>query len=185
MNGLDITSYFRLSLPWGGRRQFTTEGLAIGIISIHALRGEGDKKVIYEKRLQFTFQSTPSVGRATIALRLAGSDKVYFNPRPPWGGRLACLASLAYNPDISIHALRGEGDNTRERPTRRTFLFQSTPSVRRATYGVLYRMLSVSNFNPRPPWGGRRFRFLFWWCFCCYFNPRPPWGGRLAMRFFT
>ena len=133
MNGLDITSYFRLSLPWGGRRQFTTEGLAIGIISIHALRGEGDKKVIYEKRLQFTFQSTPSVGRATIALRLAGSDKVYFNPRPPWGGRQHPGKTYAQDFFISIHALREEGDIRSLIQNAFGIKFQSTPSVGRAT----------------------------------------------------
>ena len=57
-------------------------------ISIHALRGEGD---IYDgdhggdhwKR----FQSTPSVGRATALLSVIILNTVYFNPRPPWGGR--------------------------------------------------------------------------------------------------
>ena len=56
------------------------------------------------------FQSTPSVGRATI-----------FN------------SSIAIRNRISIHALRGEGDNTRE-----------------------YFNRLHNNFNPRPPWGGRR-----------------------------
>ena len=38
--------------------------------------------------------------------------------------------------------------------------------------------LHVLNFNPRPPWGGRR--GCFWQLCRCgrYFNPRPPWGGR-------
>ena len=57
-------------------------------ISIHALRGEGD--------------------RARLVFILKRTD---FNPRPPWGGRrlkirkdyISCLC-------ISIHALRGEGD---------------------------------------------------------------------------
>lgn len=45
MNGLDITSYFRLSLPWGGR-------LIVAVLLTFL----------------FIFQSTPSVGRATAKI---------------------------------------------------------------------------------------------------------------------
>ena len=58
------------------------------IISIHALRGEGD----YSHRPQAPhtkkFQSTPSVGRATLFRQI-----------------------LLFYAVISIHALRGEGDH--------------------------------------------------------------------------
>ena len=39
----------------------------------------------------------------------------------------------------------------------------------------------MTNFNPRPPWGGRP---LFLACFSHEkdFNPRPPWGGRQTVR---
>ena len=41
-------------------------------ISIHALRGEGDKLELVEfELLHYLFQSTPSVGRATFSLRRA------------------------------------------------------------------------------------------------------------------
>ena len=56
-------------------------------ISIHALRGEGDNIKPYAVGFMSVFQSTPSVGRATITL----ADNTEY--------RL-----------ISIHALRGEGD---------------------------------------------------------------------------
>ena len=56
----------------------------------------------------------------------------YFNPRPPWGGRLRREQLPHGNLYISIHALRGEGD---------------------VIVSVLYKVLG--NFNPRPPWGGR------------------------------
>ena len=66
-------------------------------ISIHALRGEGDQA--YEKRQRH--------GR-------------YFNPRPPWGGRLHFHMVSDGVPEISIHALRGEGDRSRrDRKARR------------------------------------------------------------------
>ena len=35
-----------------------------------------------------------------------------------------------------------------------------------------------SNFNPRPPCGGRRFQQAKIMRFSSYFNPRPPCGGR-------
>ena len=57
-------------------------------ISIHALRGEGDTMSSRPSRKQRQFQSTPSVGRATISRRRHGNWNRDFNPRPPWGGRL-------------------------------------------------------------------------------------------------
>ena len=59
------------------------------IISIHALRGEGDKRTGLRKSPPMEFQSTPSVGRATVN---SSVDKTEYL--------------------ISIHALRGEGDGT-------------------------------------------------------------------------
>ncbi len=122
------------------------------------------------------FQSTPSVGRAT-------SNKGYkeriinFNPRPPWGGRQVTEIKVDWE-DISIHALRGEGDLCQK----------NHQSYQRY-------------FNPRPPWGGRpeatdyvtRKEFISIHALRGegdtyekkpksnghYFNPRPPWGGRL------
>ena len=59
------------------------------MISIHALRGEGDEIIVPIRNNAKIFQSTPSVGRATIQ-----SPTHYFP-----------------NDKISIHALRGEGDS--------------------------------------------------------------------------
>ena len=56
------------------------------------------------------FQSTPSVGRATIKAGIMQSAN-----------------------GISIHALRGEGDNPHECRLLVEQRFQSTPSVGRAT----------------------------------------------------
>ena len=40
----------------------------IAEISIHALRGEGDFSLILNQKERITFQSTPSVGRATAKI---------------------------------------------------------------------------------------------------------------------
>ena len=79
---------------------------------------------------------------------------------------------------ISIHALRGEGDNRENSYTDKEKRFQSTPSVGRATLVVSVFIIKILHFNPRPPWGGRRYQreICLWYC---NFNPRPPWGGRL------
>ena len=102
-------------------------------ISIHALREEGDtggKAMPYGRPI---FQSTPSARRATGKLMYyqageydfnprpprggrrpaAGRGSptlLHFNPRPPRGGRPGCFVSYQDAAEISIHALREEGD---------------------------------------------------------------------------
>ncbi len=101
-----------------------------------------------------TFQSTPSLRRATrhhsggadqagvsIHALLAESDlyarppacsTLRFNPRPPCGERLKFVTG------------------------NRSFMsFQSTPSLRRATYYSGGGQISGTGFNPRPPCGER------------------------------
>ena len=120
------------------------------------------------------------MGRATNNYNRHYNDRYYFNPRPPWGGRHYSIENSLILLDISIHALRGEGDICNRRITTNNKSFQSTPSVGRATYMVLSCMIvgifqstpSVGratlyiktppkkrsgNFNPRPPWGGRHY----------------------------
>ena len=78
------------------------------------------------------FQSTPSVGRATFhCLNL--SRCMTFQSTPSVGrATYCCRCALGYKV-ISIHALRGEGDDLE-------IAFNCKPY----------------NFNPRPPWGGRQ-----------------------------
>ena len=80
------------------------------IISIHALREEGDAQLL------------PPVFGCTIsihALREEGDPgnvpcrrwrSIYFYPRPPRGGRRNFRQTATAKPTISIHALREEGD---------------------------------------------------------------------------
>ena len=123
------------------------------------------------------FQLTPSARRATKA-NLSGTASTWnFNPRPPRGGRPDGAYTGGTDARISIHALREEGDQHRLRCRRRTAAFQSTPSARRATvirdHECRGKNISIhalreegdwpngpaspgsSNFNPRPPRGGR------------------------------
>ena len=126
-------------------------------ISIHALRGEGDRSVNSASCAVFVFQSTPSVGRATYTDDIKHWLEDDFNPRPPWGGRpdwRFALFKLAFyfNP-------------------RPPWGGRPAPPFRPARCRRWH-------FNPRPPWGGRP-QFLVYNIDNKYFNPRPPWGGRL------
>ncbi len=146
------------------------------LISIHALREEGDHPYSSWERGSNEFLSTPSARRATIprphllcwhhdfihALREEGDDVLpvwcrlwgLFYPRPPRGGRRSAAGlegqagrflstpsarrATLYNHrhahccQISIHALREEGDECREHAGRNQCIL-STPSARRAT----------------------------------------------------
>ena len=123
-----------------------------------------------------------------------------FYPRPPRGGRPDELGELITNREISIHALREEGDSQashckeaglyfyprpprggRPKRLKKTDTgeeFLSTPSARRATPcapGSVH--VPVGHFYPRPPRGGR----LSSGRACrgsADFYPRPPRGGR-------
>ena len=102
-------------------------------ISIHALREEGDagllddavqverhfyprpprggrRNVKSSSSRRSTFLSTPSARRATRVLFLPRLRRHYFYPRPPRGGRRLAHPFRLFRHEISIHALREEGD---------------------------------------------------------------------------
>ena len=85
--------------------------VADSAISIHALRGEGDKQKLRTVTDTFQFQSTPSVGRATIIDSFFICLEIFQST--PSVGRATALRKLSRRKQIiSIHALRGEGDTT-------------------------------------------------------------------------
>ena len=96
----------------------------------------GRQLILFVFRAVTLFLSTPSARRATGT---GGRDKQtskYFYPRPPRGGRHPAQRSKdKVLTDISIHALREEGDP----------LFRNLPPTRQ-------------DFYPRPPRGGRRWQ---------------------------
>ena len=169
--------HFNPRPPWGGRRRTRLlQVLQDQNFNPRPPWGGRPKENSLTKAAQ-TFQSTPSVGRATAltgsiqtrkyisihALRGEGDTPAsaalsvirYFNPRPPWGGRHRLVNFIA-----------------------KSVKFQSTPSVGRATFAVFNLCHFGGYFNPRPPWGGRPIRPTPQDHMPCYFNPRPPWGGR-------
>ena len=84
--------------------------LTITKISIHALREEGDPTGNVLCSSPAVFLSTPSARRATFCLSRRLCRCCYFYPRPPRGGRPSGRVYSLASFNISIHALREEGD---------------------------------------------------------------------------
>ena len=124
-------------------------------ISIHALREEGDAAISAAYRIGAIFLSTPSARRATNTGDLIpvyldfyprpprGGRHLQrakrhirqrnFYPRPPRGGRPGLTIEQEAKVEISIHALREEGDSQFCKCYSVISTFLSTPSARRAT----------------------------------------------------
>ena len=136
------------------------------MISIHALREEGDIVAKVGGGDKILFLSTPSARRATPVCRAAQQRHRHFYPRPPRGGRLLGCGLDAVHSDfyprpprggrlnyesthrdgifISIHALREEGDAFPYHCETLLGEFLSTPSARRATVRHSQDMLDAA-----------------------------------------
>ena len=86
--------------PRGGRPEGVTREYFVHIISIHALREEGDMRTVYRVQTAQTFLSTPSARRATCGQCTGCRLRKHFYPRPPRGGR----------PDIYFRPYTAPGD---------------------------------------------------------------------------
>ena len=102
-------------------------------ISIHALRVEGDFVPWLNSLTEHEFLSTPSGWRATALPATFFSCSSNFYPRPPGGGRQRDIMDAMQFYQISIHALRVEGDIKRIYSCVYSAKFLSTPSGWRAT----------------------------------------------------
>ena len=125
------------------------------LISIHALREEGDStSIAATTRLGDFYPRPPRGGRPS-------------RPRsqPTWAAFLSTPSARRatgvhfYKDDyqfISIHALREEGDPSSAVRFWLQKVFLSTPSTRRATPDSRRAERGLAHFYPRPPRGGRR-----------------------------
>ena len=150
------------------------------IISIHALRGEGDCKLALTcGQCGISIHALRGEGDPSIDVLLVGRSISIHALRGE--GDLTLITAERDELAISIHALRGEGDERERHNLMIARRFQSTPSVGRATERHSRKnQVKDRNFNPRPPWGGRPRRSCASRPPKRYFNPRPPWGGRLS-----
>ena len=147
------------------------------------------------------FLSTPSVRRATYDAHHVGGAVVVFLSTPSARRATAPRPPARTGWEISIHALREEGDSWKNyvmlpliyfyprpprggRPLTPSWRwpgtsFLSTPSARRATHVWLELARDRLYFYPRPPRGGRPVHPTDAGAKLIDFYPRPPRGGRL------
>ena len=148
-----------------------------GSISIHALYAEGDDRSRPANIAQSRFQSTPSMQRATRDLfsDLYELAVISIHALYAEGDSLPLGIHMVYF--ISIHALYAEGDLKPWHIELLREVFQSTPSMQRATLIVAHLGDVIDDFNPRPLCRGRRFVFSLVQS-TDDFNPRPLCRGR-------
>ena len=122
-----------LSTPSARRATFVNhEKHIVFVISIHALREEGDQSCTLNLPCHENFYPRPPRGGRPVNPVLCTSRQNFY-PRPPRGGRLVLPCTGGPVQDISIHALREEGD-----------------------YEAQNQCRPRTDFYPRPPRGGRR-----------------------------
>ena len=145
------------------------------LISIHALREEGDRKPLTERSEVNDFYPRPPRGGRPLSC-MTFFWPFDFYPRPPRGGR----RFFCYSYDCACQFLSTPSARRATSFSSAAFMrskFLSTPSARRATrplhcagragrisihalreegdYIIFQQQASLINFYPRPPRGGR------------------------------
>ena len=153
----DVTDLGQIKLPYR--------------ISIHALREEGDRNRCFRADRSADFYPRPPRGGRPVRFLLLHVQQDFY-PRPPRGGRPRAAIGGDKQKEISIHALREEGDRVRflrssqrhnfyprpprggRRPASSSLLFRilflSTPSARRATTTILTALRHLEKFLSTP-----------------------------------
>ena len=134
--GLDVN--FNPLPPWGGRPGYVSGGYT-NDIHFNPLPPWGGRQQAALYTTQYkAFQSTPSVGRETVAVAQSGHWSAISIHSLRGEGDSGVQSAPYTNPHISIHSLRGEGDAQR-----------------------VYNIITERDFNPLPPWGGRHVETFF------------------------
>ena len=170
-------SHFYPRPPRGGRRSHNKGTGPPSAISIHALREEGD--VAFESMRPFLdeFLSTPSARRATGRQERRRPRLRDFYPRPPRGGRPSTMGPKSNAGEISIHALREEGDCHRQvLRQRHNDFYPRPPRGGRRTAAGLARPSSRISIHALREEGDARYNTSD--ASSMHFYPRPPRGGR-------
>ena len=137
---VDYVTHFNPRPPWGGRRYHAPTEFASFVISIHALRGEGDlpmrQYVIIALKISIhalrgegdeNYQDVSATTTISIhALRGEGDS---------WS-----LSNVRVEYRISIHALRGEGDYYLRRRPRRLPLISIHALRGEGDHNMYYRL---------------------------------------------
>ena len=165
--------------PRGGRRGSRRQGTGNPAISIHALREEGDRLPLRREAWQADFYPRPPRGGRLDGVEVMDDVKIFLST-PSARRATRCSGNHCSMDEISIHALREEGDPFRQARGPRLTVFLSTPSARRATNIIYARIdeldISIHALREEGDKSVRRLSPL-----PVYFYPRPPRGGRLKL----
>ena len=124
------------------------------VISIHALREEGDFSERRPEMSRFRFLSTPSARRATMCLQGNSLLAKSFLSTPSARRATGHCSEGRRSSQISIHALREEGDQ--QISDYVDWLDISIHALREEGDRIAVSLtLKLFNFYPRPPRGGR------------------------------
>ena len=192
------SSYFNPRPPYGGRQQKWR--VCANAAKFQSTSPVWRTTMIRSKsRQSHVFQSTSPVWRTTCSLSCPNGAGEYFNPRPPYGGRLETFDR--HGDEDQFQSTSPVWRTTKTKGAKQWLTqFQSTSPVWRTTrFGIVYYLrLSISIHVPRmeddevrnvgktssevfqstsPVWRTTR-RREDGVCIYCDFNPRPPYGGR-------
>ena len=120
------------------------------VISIHALREEGDHRGSDSIFLRSHISIHALREEGDLLTNTLPDNTGYFYPRPPRGGRQEVKQAARLSFEISIHALREEGDREMMARFNDTFRFLSTPSARRATQTAKTMRQEIKAFLSTP-----------------------------------
>ena len=151
------------------------------MISIHALREEGDascgarggavwvflstpsaRRATQSSRTTAamdTFLSTPSARRATNPVRLSAASVSNFYPRPPRGGRPSSCGSRCGPGDFYPRPPRGGRPGHSSASGIEQLISIHALREEGDQHGRQHDLQPLKNFYPRPPRGGRLLRF--------------------------
>ena len=155
--------------------------LSGGIISIHALRVEGDLPAVYDQSLSYYISIHALRVEGDSVLMYACTHMIWIFLSTPSGWRATCKPLCRnYILWISIHALRVEGD--RQMDDLILLIAISIHALRvEGDLSPTRTCTLMSHFYPRPPGGGRLLNSVAV-DGKRNFYPRPPGGGRPKSR---
>ena len=127
------------------------------LISIHALREEGDGATVAEAtaKYEISIHALREEGDWYVIVQPVLSTPISIHALREEGDAAAQAEQDKLKAEISIHALREEGDQQTLDYVQSLYEFLSTPSARRATRKCSGGVPLTLDFYPRPPRGGR------------------------------
>ena len=174
--------YFNPRAPYGARPGAGTAPDPVLAISIHAPHTGRDDTRLRSSSTSLVFQSTRPIRGATNRHSNILSKHNDFNPRAPYGARLAGYSEGYASGVISIHAPHTGRDEGNLSDHTTLLIFQSTRPIRGATRPPPWRLGPWPDFNPRAPYGARRRRYPRSGRACEFQSTRPIRGATAKMH---